>query len=137
MTVPMKCRVEDCEKPAKARGLCMKHYVRVRRIGDPAPKDPAGWTAAANGDALRRENERLRSEADALRIALREAQAQVAAKPTPDPDEVIDRLRKQVRELRAELRSVARADRAQCGLLSRALPASRRSPRRSGSGPLA
>lgn len=107
MMAATKCRVDDCNTPAKARGLCMKHYARVRRTGDPTPKDPSGWTAAANGDALRRENERLRWQVDALRIALRDAQAQAAIKPTHEPKE---------------------------GTRDPAPPASRRGPRRSGSG---
>lgn len=31
----MECSFQDCEDPAKARGLCMKHYMRWYRHGDP------------------------------------------------------------------------------------------------------
>ena len=29
------CQVDDCARPARARGYCDTHYRRVRRWGDP------------------------------------------------------------------------------------------------------
>lgn len=29
------CSIPDCGKPSKGRGLCQKHYARLRRLGDP------------------------------------------------------------------------------------------------------
>jgi hypothetical protein len=30
------CTIDGCSGRAKAKGLCMKHYMRARRTGDPA-----------------------------------------------------------------------------------------------------
>ena len=42
MAAKRVCSVADCGKPAHARGLCNKHYIRLRNHGDPAVliKDP-------------------------------------------------------------------------------------------------
>ena len=29
----LNCKIQGCEKPAKAKGLCQKHYFRLRRTG--------------------------------------------------------------------------------------------------------
>lgn len=34
---PMDCKVEECDRPAKARGWCMRHYQRWHATGDPGP----------------------------------------------------------------------------------------------------
>ena len=41
----MKCRIEECQKKADAKGLCPTHYQRVRRHGDPymVKKKATGW----------------------------------------------------------------------------------------------
>lgn len=48
----MNCQADDCDKPVVAKGLCYKHYQRLRRHGDhtvvnrkpPAAKDNLkGW----------------------------------------------------------------------------------------------
>jgi hypothetical protein len=52
------CSVDGCDDPAIARGLCLRHYQRLRRTGDPegstargaataptdaSPPDPESW----------------------------------------------------------------------------------------------
>jgi hypothetical protein len=32
-----ECSVDECDRPVKARGWCMTHYVRWRKNGDPGP----------------------------------------------------------------------------------------------------
>lgn len=32
---PRKCQVDGCEVPVHAQDLCMRHYIRVRKYGDP------------------------------------------------------------------------------------------------------
>lgn len=46
------CSVEGCERPVEAKGLCVMHYRRLRRTGDPlrvrkpgAPKSPGGMAS--------------------------------------------------------------------------------------------
>lgn len=34
------CSVEECENTPQARGLCSKHYTRLRRSGDPTKGNP-------------------------------------------------------------------------------------------------
>jgi hypothetical protein len=42
------CRIDDCERPHAARGLCHPHWKRLRKYGDPlAPKPPARKTPIA------------------------------------------------------------------------------------------
>jgi hypothetical protein len=36
------CTVEGCEAHATVKGLCAKHYMRIRRHGDPNVVKPAG-----------------------------------------------------------------------------------------------
>lgn len=36
-----ECRVEGCEAHARVRGMCLKHYHRVRRHGTPNDPEPA------------------------------------------------------------------------------------------------
>lgn len=33
-----KCQFQDCDKPSRARGFCIKHYTRLRKYGDPTVK---------------------------------------------------------------------------------------------------
>jgi hypothetical protein len=45
------CTENDCTSPVKARGLCQRHYVALRRAGDPrvtGPKPPKGTCEAAD-----------------------------------------------------------------------------------------
>jgi hypothetical protein len=56
----MRCKVQDCTHDAVARGMCMMHYMRVRRTGDsdikgkPGPK-PREATTPRQEIATRRE----------------------------------------------------------------------------------
>jgi hypothetical protein len=36
------CTVPDCQSPAVVKGLCVKHYMRLRRHGDPAKVNRPG-----------------------------------------------------------------------------------------------
>lgn len=36
------CKIEDCGKIAIGKNLCMKHYQRYRRHGDPLIKNKSG-----------------------------------------------------------------------------------------------
>ena len=40
-----KCKIKDCQKPAKTLGYCCAHYHRLRRYGDPLyePKRISKW----------------------------------------------------------------------------------------------
>lgn len=40
---PVKCRVEGCTNPARARGYCNPHYGRWRRYGDPLGEGAGRW----------------------------------------------------------------------------------------------
>ena|SRR5215471_3340538 len=90
------CKISGCRTPAIAQGLCAKHYMRLRRTGDPTAKRKPGpkpkrpqaaakrgrtnWsdlsTAAPSHEvlALRREIASLRRKVSAL-------ERQAAAKP--------------------------------------------------------
>ena len=35
----MNCSVQDCEKPARAKGMCTMHYQRAKKYGDPLQFD--------------------------------------------------------------------------------------------------
>src|SRR5262245_10768530 len=61
------CTIPGCTAPVLAKGLCTKHYNRVRRTGDAATVKPAGRKPKPGGEAdrhaaLRAENARLRAE---------------------------------------------------------------------------
>lgn len=54
----MTCSIEDCQKPAKSRGWCNRHYENWRRYGNPIPKRDRsledrirdiGWSVKPNG----------------------------------------------------------------------------------------
>ena len=47
----MRCAFADCQAPAVAKGLCGKHYMRLRRHGDPAKVNARG---RRDGDAATR-----------------------------------------------------------------------------------
>ena len=49
----MICTVDDCLDPVLARGLCAKHYRRLRRHGDTATVKPAGRPRDPVWDAFR------------------------------------------------------------------------------------
>ena len=40
--MPAECAIPDCTAAAVAKGLCGKHYMRIRRHGDPARTDKRG-----------------------------------------------------------------------------------------------
>jgi hypothetical protein len=46
-----RCTFADCPAPAVAKGLCAKHYMRLRRHGDPAKVNARG---RRDGDAAAR-----------------------------------------------------------------------------------
>jgi len=37
-----KCSIDECTNPSRANGLCQKHYMRLRRRGDPTITLPPG-----------------------------------------------------------------------------------------------
>jgi hypothetical protein len=39
---PMTCSIENCAKPAIAKGLCRMHYARLRRTGHPTKRGKPG-----------------------------------------------------------------------------------------------
>lgn len=41
--MPEKCHVHNCTQPVVARGLCRKHYMRVKRHGDVDETRPDDW----------------------------------------------------------------------------------------------
>lgn len=52
-----ECSIQDCDLPAACRGLCHKHYARLRRNGDPtvapkarAPAEERFWRFVTKGD---------------------------------------------------------------------------------------
>jgi len=113
----MRCKVEGCASQAVAGGMCAKHYMRVKRRGDPnvrlrpGPKPGPAPAAAAASElaALRAEAAALRQENAGLQRELTKARA-AAAKPNPPKpakpprprDEEIASLRRRVRKLRAD-----------------------------------
>ena len=48
------CSIEGCSSPAKAKGLCSKHYMRTCRHGDPNMVKPPGALRHANKAAVRK-----------------------------------------------------------------------------------
>ena len=68
------CSVSDCGIPARASGLCHKHYMRIRRHGDPGiTKRPGGRydsTTAIMLEPFREQSPRSRSRfARAIHLA--------------------------------------------------------------------
>ncbi len=49
----MKCEVEGCTRPGKAKGLCLPHYLKKRKYGDPL----CGGTREEYHEKLREEHE--------------------------------------------------------------------------------
>lgn len=61
MTISAECSVEDCIRPFKAKGFCLRHYHRWVRYGDPSAGNPGkdatlwerfettGWTVTDRG----------------------------------------------------------------------------------------
>jgi hypothetical protein len=55
-----RCQAADCDRPAKTRGLCQKHYARLLRHGDPNEKwstprkGPRHWMYGAWGGMVNR-----------------------------------------------------------------------------------
>lgn len=41
--MPEKCHVHNCTQPVVAKGLCRKHYMRVKRHGDVGETRPEDW----------------------------------------------------------------------------------------------
>jgi hypothetical protein len=71
------CTIPGCSKRAVAHGLCAKHYMRLRRRGDPNAEFPPGRQPKARPEdpetaALRRENAALLEEVAALKRRLDE-----------------------------------------------------------------
>lgn len=46
MPLKRSCKITKCSAPAHARGLCNKHYIRLRRTGLYARVRPVGYTTA-------------------------------------------------------------------------------------------
>src|SRR6188508_2696347 len=64
------CSVSDCNAPARTRGLCRKHYVRLRRYGDPVIVKTPSRTAAILLDQFPERSPRTRARlARAMRLA--------------------------------------------------------------------
>src|SRR5271169_5815153 len=49
----MTCSIPDCANRAAAHGLCQKHYMRLRRHGDPGAVNKRGPKPAADAEAAR------------------------------------------------------------------------------------
>jgi len=98
----MRCTIDDCPNEAVALGMCMKHYMRMRRTGDPTAAREARRTLTDT--ALREEIAALQQENTALRRHLAEARRR-ASRPARKQSEATS-LRKQVRELKKRLQRV-------------------------------
>ena len=70
------CAIPGCPHEAVAKGLCAKHYMRLRRAGDPMAKLQAGRKAQSDDPelaAIRREVLALREEVATWRRIWRRA----------------------------------------------------------------
>jgi hypothetical protein len=79
------CTIPGCPNPASARGLCMMHYMRARRGGDPATKRQAGRKPAAPNTEI----DALRAQVASLQTQLAQARAAAQARPPAAPAEPV------------------------------------------------
>lgn len=57
---PVICDVENCDRPVHAKNLCMRHYIRVQKFGDP---EGTAWpTACPSGHPFTEANTRFSTD---------------------------------------------------------------------------
>ena len=47
------CRIDGCDREPTAKGLCAKHYMRLRRAGDPNRVRKPGWKTSEARNLMR------------------------------------------------------------------------------------
>ena len=106
----MNCTIPGCPNEATAHGLCAKHYMRLRRHGDPNVEIPVGRQPKPRPtdpelDAVKRENATLREQVQALTRERDEARAKGGAAM------LLDRLAAIVKEREAKGLAMSKRDR--------------------------
>ena len=106
----MNCTIPGCPNEATAHGLCAKHYMRLRRHGDPnveirVGRQPKPKPPDPELDAVKRENAALREQVQALTLERDEARAKGGAAM------LLDRLAAIVKEREAKGLAMSKRDR--------------------------